>query len=134
MASPLHFEMTAFASSDWRKAVHYLGGIGEEVELRWEAAFAREIKNLCESIAEQIASPDGFYDQPDEGASLQFSRPIFQQRFQTGKIKARRSSVGVWRIFYAIDDDDKDGTPDTLRVYAIRHAARPSPDFGNEDG
>lgn len=134
MVSPLRFEMTAFASSDWRKAIHYLGGYGEEVELRWEAAFAEEIKRLCQDLAEQIASGEGVFDQPDEGASLQFSRPVFQQRFQTGKKKARRSSAGVWRIFYALDDDDKDGTPDTMRVFAIRHAAsKPFPDFDDTE-
>jgi len=133
MASPLRFEMTAFASSDWRKAVHYLGVFGEEVELRWEAAFSEEIKRLCQNIADQLASQDGVFDQPDEGASLQFARPVFQQRFQTGRKKVRRSSAGVWRIFYALDDDDKDGQPDTLRVYAIRHAAsKPFPDFEDE--
>ncbi|MBC8134293.1 MAG: hypothetical protein H8F28_00195 [Fibrella sp.] len=31
-------------------------------------------------------------------------------------------------------EDDKDGKPDTLRVYAIRHAAsKPFPDFEDEE-
>lgn len=122
------------AERDVRLAIRYLEQFGEEVAIRFVSKLAATLDALTERIADELASGNGLFDHPDEGASLQYSRPVFQERFQTGKTRARRSSAGVWRIFYGLDDDDKDGKTDTLRVYAIRHAAaRPFPDFEGED-
>ena len=63
--------------------------------------------------------------QYNEAASLHYSRPIFSHRFQTGKTKAKRSSSGVWYVYFGLADTDGDGHPDTLSVVTISHAARP---------
>ncbi|MCX6365546.1 MAG: hypothetical protein NTX57_02415 [Armatimonadetes bacterium] len=101
------------------QAQTWLKSISTEAFQRFTTVIGRELMALCKYCA---VNPPTQYN---EAASLHYSRPTFSHRFQTGKTKTKRSSSGVWYIYFGLEDTDKDGRPDTLSVVTISHAARP---------
>lgn len=95
-------------------------GISEDAAQRFADALTDSLNGLCQKWA------DGFRPVSDEGASLYFSRPVFQELVSSTKKRQRRSNSSTWRVLYDVMDADGDGQPDTQRILAIRHsAARP---------
>jgi plasmid stabilization system protein ParE len=127
---PLALSYTAKAESHWLSLVEWLREQSDDAAKRFADRLDSTVDDLRRVYAAQIAAGETPSPIPDEGASLQFSRPVYQERFRTSKTRRRRSSAGEYRIFYILLDENKDGKIDTLRVYAIRHAAaRPYPHF-----
>lgn len=118
-AQPLALDITAEASLEVLKARDWLKTIASEVSQRFASALNQEIRKLRKECA--INPPTQY----NEAASLHYSRPVFGHRFQTGRTKTKRSSSGVWYIYFGLEDTDRDGRPDTLSVVTIVHAARP---------
>jgi plasmid stabilization system protein ParE len=117
---PLTLAVTRRAQERLREATDWLFGLSEDAADRFNAAIQSELPTLCQSVAEQIAT--GRPPIPDEAASLAFSRPVHMHLITTSK-RRRRSASGAWRIYFDLQDANGDGTPDTLRVLTIRHAA-----------
>jgi plasmid stabilization system protein ParE len=118
---PLTLVISQRARERVREATEWLFSLSEEAAERFDAAVQAEMPALCHSVAEQIAG--GIRLIPDEDASLAFSRPVYLHLFTTAKKRRRRSPSGTWRVYFDLRDADGDGTPDTLRVLTVRHAA-----------
>ena len=83
--------------------------------------FAQRLREEIVLLTARIA--EGYRPLLDEAASLSYSRPLYQMRFRTGKVRQARSSSGVWRVFYGLADTNGDGLPDELHVVSVTHAA-----------
>ena len=118
---PLALSATDEARRQIVSARTWLRGFGVGVEKRFTTALERELTGLCQRIAQQIADKKPF--NPDEQASLAFSRAIYRHRFQTGKTRTRRSSSGVWFLLYELRDQNSDGVADTIQLLGVHHAA-----------
>ncbi len=97
--------------------------LAPEAALRFDVAYQECLKNLCHKIPEDIEL--GFPPTLNDDASLALSRPTYRARFETTKTRARRSSVGVWYMFFWLLDGDGDHIPETLRVVSVRHGSAP---------
>ncbi|MBC8138283.1 MAG: hypothetical protein H8F28_20585 [Fibrella sp.] len=130
---PLALSYTAKAESNWLTTVEWLREHSEDAAKRFADRLDETLDDLRRIYGVQVAAGEMPSPLPDEGASLQFARPVFQERFRTGKTRQRRSSSGEYRIFYILLDENRDGKIDTLRVYAVRHAAAlPYPHFDGD--
>ena len=118
-ATPLILDFTREGNLSLSQAQTWLKSLSTEAFQRFTTVIGRELTVLCKECA---VNPPTQYN---EAASLHYSRPIFSHRFQTGKTKTKRSSSGVWYIYFGLEDTDRDGRPDTLSVVTISHAARP---------
>ena len=114
---PLLLEFAPEALGAIRKTTAWLATFDGEVHNRFARAVREKVVTLCREAAREVPA------QTHEMASLHFSRPVFSARFQTGKTTRKRSSAGVWYLFYDLVDTDADGFPDLLWVLAVRHAA-----------
>lgn len=114
---PLLFTFVPEAQSSVRTTMDWLATFDTAISERFVKALGERLTELCREGAREVPS------QTHERASLHFSRPVFSARFRTGKASGRRSSAGVWYLFYDLVDHDADGFPDLLRVLAVRHAA-----------
>lgn len=113
-------EIAPQAQNDIEDALSWLRALAPDAPGRFTDALTDAFAFLAVRLQEQIDGKAPLH--PDEGASLALARPVFQHRFATGRTR-RRSGSGVWRIFFDLNDRNGDGTPDTLRVLAVRHAA-----------
>lgn len=120
MSFPLSWEESDDAQVILEKITDTLA---PEAALRFDDAYHACLNDLCRSIPEDIER--GFRPTPDEDASLALSRPTYRAKFETSKTRARRSSVGVWYIFFWLIDGDGDRIPETLRVISVRHGSAP---------
>lgn len=132
MATPLFLDLEPRAESELDVAMTYLSqSIGTDYAERFTAEAGRVLKEACHDIAEEIVSHGKPSSPMHEAASVRFSRPIYRLDVAVTKARARRSSAGLWYVFYALEDRANIGRPDTLAVVAVRHsAARP---FGVEE-
>ena len=96
---------------------------GEESTTRFIERYDTAMRELCQSIAEEIAESDRYHKRVDAPASAYNSRPAYRLDLQTTTKRARRSSTGLWYVYYTIDDADGDGKPDTVTVYSIEQSA-----------
>ena len=121
-------QTTQEAEAEIRSAIDWLDSISSDASERFAIRLREEITALCLILAEEIAqSENGRMTRPENAeASIYFSRPVYRHSLETGKHRQRRSSAGLWYIFFAVTDEDADGTPDTLRIFSVRHSARPS--------
>ncbi|WP_309707336.1 type II toxin-antitoxin system RelE/ParE family toxin [Armatimonas sp.] len=123
MIFPLSVEYAQQAERDLERITDRLLETSEAAGQRFTLALEATLQELCRSIPEKIAQ--GYPPQTNEDASLGLSRPTYRTRFETVAKRARRSSVGVWYVFYWLIDGDGDRVPETLRVLAIRHGSAP---------
>lgn len=65
---------------------------GFKASERLHTRFNEDMARLCQRLAE------GFRPQPDENASLHFSRPVFKHILRTGQ-RSRLRSSGVYYVF-----------------------------------
>jgi plasmid stabilization system protein ParE len=122
----LRLEIAPQAAQDIRGARRWQKSISPATEQRFTTRLTALLRNLCSELPEKIAT--GRPPQRDEKASLGLIRPAFQERFYTGAKKpTRRSSAGVWRVFYALLDADGDNQPEALLVLRVFHAAAELP-------
>jgi hypothetical protein len=117
-ARPLALDITKEAASEILKAREWLKTISSEASQSFLNALNRELRALCKANAYNPAT------QRHDAASIYFSRPTFHHRFQTGQTKTKRSSSGVWYIYFELVDTNADQRPDTLRVNLVTHAAK----------
>ena len=124
--NPLRLEIAPQAAQDILGARRWQKSISLATEQRFTARLTALLRNLCSELPAKITT--GRPPQRDEKASLGLIRPAFQERFYTGTKKpARRSSAGVWRVFYALLDADGDNHPEALLVLRVFHAAAELP-------
>ncbi|WP_395090787.1 hypothetical protein [Armatimonas sp.] len=117
----LRLLVTDTAEERINDAVTWLQGYSEESAQRFVEAMEDALQVLCRQVAADIQQKIPL--QTDELASIYYSRPVFMHLLQTGKTRKRRSSAGLWRLYYDIVDQDRDGAPDTLRFLSVYHAA-----------
>ena len=120
---PLKADFTENGSIDYDLALDWLAQRDQVAAERFNTLFDQTVTDLCRSLVVEIAQGGRPFAQPDETASLAFSRPVYKHRFDLSKKRQRRSSAGVWFVFYFLTDNNKDGIVDTLNIAAIRHGA-----------
>ncbi|MBC7806921.1 MAG: hypothetical protein H7145_12310 [Akkermansiaceae bacterium] len=77
-------------------------------------------------IAHEILEEGKPLDSPDEAASYALTQTVYRLGVETARKRARRSSAGLWFVFYALRDTNGDGVIDTFRVLRLIHSvARP---------
>lgn len=74
------------------------------------------------------------FDATNETASLRFSRLVYRDRVEVSKSRSRRSSAGLWYVYYTLEDRSNSGKADTLVVASVRHAASQPFEIENADG
>jgi plasmid stabilization system protein ParE len=119
--TPLRLQITDTAEERINDSITWLESYSEESAQRFVEALEDALQSLCQQVAHDIARKVPLHT--DELASIYYSRPVFMYLVQTGKTRKRRSSAGLWRLYYDITDRDQDGQPDTLRFLSIHHAA-----------
>ena len=120
MISPLSWEESNEAEAI---VTGILNRLAPDAAQRFGLAYKICIDGLCQAIPKEIERR--FPPTPDENASLALSRPTYRARFETTKKRARRSSTGVWYLFFWLIDGDGDHVPETLRVVTVRHGSAP---------
>ena len=95
---------------------------GRDAAIRLNDAFDIALQQEREAVQEQIEETGRPWKRIHAPASVYHSRPLFRLDVQTTKKRARRTGSGLWYVYYAIDDADKDGKPDTLTVHALEHS------------
>lgn len=123
---PLRADFTENGSIDFDSALDWLAERDMDTAGRFNTLFGQTVTDLCRSLVSEIAQGGRPFALPNEGASFAFSRPVYKHRFELSKKRQRRSSSGVWFVFYFLTDNDKDGAVDTLNIAAIRHGAAAS--------
>lgn len=127
--APLLLDFADSGRRDLASARDWLRGFSEEAAARFAVALAACLAETSARLGEKIAAGRPL-PAPDEAASLTFSRPVYQTVFVTNRKRARRSSAGVWRVFFDLLDTSSSGgsggRADTLRVLAVRHGAAQS--------
>ena len=118
---PLYLELAPQARQDIDDAILWLKALDSTAATRFTDALTEALATLAVRLQEQLEEHAPL--PIDEDASLALSRPILKHLFFTGKTRQRRSSAGVWRLYFDLRDNDQDGKPDTLRVVTIRHGA-----------
>ena len=119
------FPLSAEESEDAKKIIRgILEKLSDDAADRFNDAYDKCLDDLCRKIPEDIEQ--GFPPTPNEDASLALSRPTYRAKFETTKTRARRSSVGVWYVFFLLLDGNGDRIPETLQVVGIRHGSAPS--------
>jgi len=95
---------------------------GEDSALNFMTRLDDEIAVLRESVGEELAEFGRHRARPHEAGSVYFARPIYRHVMQTVKRRARRSSAGVWHIYYEVRvETDKERS--ALVVHSIQHGA-----------
>ena len=117
----LQVRITEEAQQQVLQAREWLGSLSPENEQRFCEVLEQELLQLQAQIGQML--DEGAFPQYHEEASLAFSRRVHQHRFQTGKRRQKRSSRGVWNLFYLLLDLDGDRVFDTIRIISVRHAA-----------
>lgn len=131
---PLSLSYTQKALASVTHALLYLDGFGDDIAERFNTRLEEAIDSARERIAREIAEEGEPFDGLDEIASLQWSQPVYRLKVQTGKSRARRSSAGLWYVFYSLHDTNGDGVADLIRIHQVRHsAARPLSVEGDVD-
>ena len=135
IVSPLRLRITEPAEDQLASALSYLtDNVGLDAAERLNTRLKVELPLLCEQIAREIATVGVPFHAPDEQASLYFARPVYRLKLETSKTRARRSSTGLWYVYYGLKDSTGQGTkPDTLSVVAIRHSGAPPLSVENTD-
>lgn len=123
MILTLNVEYAQQAERDLERITDRLLETSEAAGQRFTLALEATLQELCRSIPEKIVQ--GYPPQINDDASLGLSRPTYRNRFETSPKRARRSSVGVWYVFYWLIDGDGDRVPETLRALSIRHGSAP---------
>jgi hypothetical protein len=115
---PLSFE----TSDDAKRIIKdILNKLSDDAADRFVDAYEQRINELCRNIPASIEQ--GFPPSPHEDASLALSRPTYRAKIETSKTRARRSSSGVWYVFFLLIDGDGDRIPETLQVISVRHGS-----------
>ena len=96
---------------------------GMDYAVRFTGEVGLVTRKTCERVAAEIAESGRVFDRTDEGASLRFAAPVYRVDVLVGKSRARRSSAGLWYVFYTLVDRAGIGRPDTMFVVAVRHSA-----------
>lgn len=127
MVSPLFLDFKPRGEAELDSAITYLSlSFGSDYAEKFTAEVGRVLKETCLRIAEEIAEDGSPFDAPHDVASLRFAQPVYRLNVSLLKRRTRRSSTGLWYVFYALEDKAKIGRADTLAVVAVRHsAARP---------
>jgi plasmid stabilization system protein ParE len=118
----LHLSFTTQGREEITEIGRWLAENFEGAAQRFSETIDTVLPALCQDVAEQIATGGRPATLPDERGSLFFSRPVSEYIFTTQKKRNRRSTSGIYRVFYELLDADKDGQVDTLRVLSVRHA------------
>ena len=123
MTAPLFLDMTADGTADFDAAVQFLSQTnGTEYAERFTIALGVIIEKTCQRVADEIAENGRPFDQTHEAASLRFAAPVYRLSVLVSKARGRRSSVGLWYVFYRLRDVAGIGHADTLFVVAVRHS------------
>jgi hypothetical protein len=120
-AQPLDLDFTPEGRLTIQEARDWLTKISAPTAQRFATALNQELRKLTKACA--VNPPT----QPHEQASLYYARPVFCQRFKTGKATIKRSASGVWYVYYDLTDTNRDGRPERLRTLLVLHAARQAP-------
>lgn len=116
--------MTADGSADFDSAMQFLSQTnGTDYAERFTEAFGATIGRTCQRIADEIADNGKPFDRTHENASLRFAAPVYRLSVSVSKTRNRRSSAGLWYVFYRLEDVAGIGRADTLFVVAVRHSA-----------
>lgn len=118
---PLDLDFTPEGRLTVREARDWLKTVTAQAAQRFATVLNKELRKLTKTCA--VNPPT----QPHEQASLYYARPVFCQRFKTGKTVVKRSASGVWYVYYDLADTDRDGRPEQLRVLLVLHAASQAP-------
>ena len=112
---PFSYRFTLDARQSLLDATSFAAQFGPETESAFVRAFAGAVSAACDATAPRHAL--------DETGSLAFSRPVFLRLFATAKKRTRRSSAGVWRLYYTMEDADSDKKPDQVLILRVAHGA-----------
>ena len=120
-AQPLDLDFTPEGRLTIQESRDWLKTITPQAAQRFAMVLNQELHKLTKACA--VNPPT----QPHEQASLYYARPVFCQRFKTGKATVKRSASGVWYVYYDLTDTNRDGRPELLRALLILHAASQAP-------
>jgi plasmid stabilization system protein ParE len=122
-------------NTDLENVVSFLEERDENAAARFEEQLKTLVTGLCQRIPQEIEQIGKPFHSLDEPAPLHYARPVYRERIETVKRRARRSSTGLWYVYYTLEDRGKTGTPNTIVILRIRHsAARPfTLDVSEED-
>ena len=121
---PLYLDLSGDGEAELDAAMTYLTDTqGIDYAVRFTGEVGLVTRETCERVAAEIAEYGKVFDRTDEGASLRFAAPVYRVDVLVGKSRARRSSAGLWYVFYTLVDRAGIGRPDTMYVVAVRHSA-----------
>jgi hypothetical protein len=129
---PIRFQFTDRANMEVIDAAQWLGGLSPSASIRFSVILDAALPALCVEVGQRLAAgqrPNEF----DADASLVFAMPVYQKLVTTTKARRRRNPSGTWRLFYTLVDSDGDGSPDTLLILSVRHAAARPLSLGDEE-
>lgn len=116
--------MTTDGNTDFDAVVQFLSQTnGTDYTERFTEAFGAVMTEACQRIADEIAEQGRPYDRTHENASLRFAAPVYRLSVSVSKTRNRRSSAGLWYVFYRLEDIAGIGHADTLSIVAVRHSA-----------
>lgn len=116
--------MTTDGDADLDAAMQFLSQtVGTDYTERFTEAFGAVMTRACQRIADEIAEQGRPIDRTHENASLRFAAPVYRISVSVSKTRNRRSSAGLWYVFYRLEDVAGIGRADTLFVVAVRHSA-----------
>jgi len=123
-ASPLEITYSRHSEFDLADAIRWLlQTFGEETATHFGVRLEEELTSLAQSIATEIAESGRYRAPVHEPASAYFARPVYRHSVSTTKKRARRSSAGLWHVYFELQDRNRRGLPDTLIVHSIQHSA-----------
>lgn len=116
--------MSPKGEADFDAVVQFLSVTnGTEYVERFTEEFGKVISETCQRVAQELDENGKPFDRPNEGASLRFAAPVYRVDISTGKKRARRSSAGLWYVFYRLEDIAGIGRADTPSIVAVQHSA-----------
>lgn len=103
MTKPLFADMQDDCEAEFSAAMTYLSQtFGTEYAERFSEGVAQVLRERCETVAQDIAEHGRTFDRTHDEASLRFSRPVYRANVLLSRRRARRSSSGLWYVFYAL--------------------------------
>lgn len=122
--APLFLDFSADGLAELDAAIAFLSdSLGSEYAERLTSVMGSVVAAACLRIAGQIVENGRPFDARNETASLRFARPVYRERVEMSKSRSRRSSAGLWYVYYSLEDRHRSGNADTLVIVAVRHAA-----------
>lgn len=110
------------AEFDVARILRYLLAFSEETATHFNDALDAAIAQEMDAVRAQIRADNRPAKRIDQAASVYNARPMFRLDIRTSPRRGRGQSSGLWYVYYALDDLNNDGEPDTFSVITVQHS------------